>query len=55
MLIVSNNALYWLLDDNRGVKTIELHQNFPGTSVIIWFDTSKFPQVEEESGEISIF
>jgi len=55
MLIVSNDALYWLLDDDHGVKTVQLKQNFPGTSVIIWFDTSRFPAIEEDSGEISIF
>ncbi|MFA4851284.1 MAG: hypothetical protein WC868_00205 [Bacteroidales bacterium] len=47
MLIISNNVLYWLLN-NGEIKTSLLKGNFFGTSVVIYFDTRNLPKKEEE-------
>jgi len=47
MLIVSNNVLYWLLN-NGEIKTSFLKSNFHGTSVVIYLDSRNLPKKEEE-------
>ena len=55
ILIVSNNALYWILD-NGSEKTCLLKGNFPGTSVVIYLDSRNLPLKEEElTDELKIF
>ncbi len=55
MLIISNNALYWLLENNE-VKTALLKNYFPGTCVIIYLNTDYLPEKEEEiADELTIF
>jgi len=47
ILIISNNVLYWLLN-NGDIKTQLLKDNFLGTCVIIYLDTKNLPEKEEE-------
>ncbi len=54
MLIISNNAMFWLLK-NGEIKTQVLDKHFHGTSVIIWLDAVNPPLMEEElSDELMI-
>lgn len=47
ILIISNDALYQLMND--GTSRINLlESNFPGTLVVIYFDTKNLPVKEEE-------
>jgi len=47
MLIVSNDVLYWLMN-NGEIKTRYLNCSFHGTSVVIYLDTNMLPVKEEE-------
>jgi len=50
-LIISNNAVYSILPDNRESAFL-LNENFPGTLVVIWLNTDNLPVKEEEISDV---
>ena len=54
LLVVSNNALYWLLENGQ-VKSELLNMNFPGTLVVVYINTlNLMPKEEELTDELII-